>query len=259
MILNYKELKADLKTGNSLETLILIHGLFGSADNLTGPAKLAADAGYRVILPDLRNHGNSFRDIECGLFDMAGDILALADSLGVDDFHIAGHSLGGRVAMLAALLHPDRIKSIAILDIAPVTYKESHHHVFEALAAVPDSAGGAEARRFLSSTLNNPDLAGFLTKGYRDPIDRGQGFAFDHLSLHSNYPAMMLWPELSGICKAPGTAIYGGLSTYVTPDGEAAIKHFFPNLTLVKLENAGHMVHVEGGDLFIEAWKNYLV
>ena len=84
--------------------LVLLHGLLGSGTLLagSGPARALAARGYRVILPDLRGHGDSGRphDPACYPPDvLADDGLALLAHLGLDDYDLGGSSLGGRLVL----------------------------------------------------------------------------------------------------------------------------------------------------------------
>jgi len=84
--------------------VVLLHGLMGSGTLMAshGPARAIAAHGYRVILPDLRGHGDSGRphDPACYPPDvLADDGLALVDHLGLGDYHLAGYSLGGKVVL----------------------------------------------------------------------------------------------------------------------------------------------------------------
>ena len=84
--------------------VVLLHGLMGSGTLLVsgGPARAIAGHGYRVILPDLRGHGDSGRphDPACYPQDvLADDTLALIDHLGLGDYHLAGYSLGGKLVL----------------------------------------------------------------------------------------------------------------------------------------------------------------
>ncbi|HEX3962872.1 MAG TPA: alpha/beta hydrolase [Trebonia sp.] len=86
--------------------LIMVHG-FMSSGLLTlphGPATALADHGYRVILPDLRGHGDSGRPHDPASYPpdvLADDGLALIDWLGLGpgDYDLGGYSLGGRVVL----------------------------------------------------------------------------------------------------------------------------------------------------------------
>jgi pimeloyl-ACP methyl ester carboxylesterase len=95
--------------------LILIHGYTGSALMFlrAGMAGRIAASGYRVILPDLRGHGESARPHDPAAYPpdaLADDGLALVDHLGLTDYDLAGYSLGGRtvIQMLARGATPRR-------------------------------------------------------------------------------------------------------------------------------------------------------
>ncbi|WP_433802538.1 alpha/beta fold hydrolase [Actinomycetospora sp. CA-084318] len=95
--------------------LVFVHGFTGSASQLVdeGPARALAAAGFRVVLPDLRGHGDSDapRDPSAWPPDvLADDGLELVEALGLDDYELVGYSLGGRVVlrMLARGARPRR-------------------------------------------------------------------------------------------------------------------------------------------------------
>jgi pimeloyl-ACP methyl ester carboxylesterase len=83
--------------------VVLLHGLMGSGAQLAdGPARAIADHGYRVILPDLRGHGDSGRPHDPARYPpdiLADDGLALIDHLRLDGYHLGGYSLGGKVVL----------------------------------------------------------------------------------------------------------------------------------------------------------------
>ena len=93
--------------------LILIHGYLSAGMAMAGIARKIAGRGYRVILPDLRGHGESARPHDAGADPpeaLAGDGLALVEHLGLTDYDLAGYSLGGRtvIRMLARGAAPGR-------------------------------------------------------------------------------------------------------------------------------------------------------
>merc|ERR1719237_302108 len=71
---------------------------------------------------DIRNHGRSPHADSMLWSEMAGDVVKFLDYEGYDQAQIVGHSLGGKIAMAMALLHPDRVQNLAVVDIAPVNY-----------------------------------------------------------------------------------------------------------------------------------------
>jgi len=83
---------------------VLLHGLIGSGSLLASQELTLglAAAGYRVILPDLRGHGDSGgpHDPACYPPDvLIDDVLALIDHLGLDDYDLGGYSLGGKLVL----------------------------------------------------------------------------------------------------------------------------------------------------------------
>jgi pimeloyl-ACP methyl ester carboxylesterase len=84
--------------------IVLLHGFmgFGSQWISAGPAAALAEDGFRVILPDLRGHGESARPHDPAGYPpdaLAEDMLALVEELGLDDYDLGGYSLGGRVTL----------------------------------------------------------------------------------------------------------------------------------------------------------------
>jgi pimeloyl-ACP methyl ester carboxylesterase len=103
----------ELGTGRPL---VLIHGYFSTATVnwiRYGHAARLAEAGYRVIMPDLRAHGDSAKPHEAGAYPtdiLADDGLALIDHLGLEDYDLGGYSLGARtvIRLLARGARPAR-------------------------------------------------------------------------------------------------------------------------------------------------------
>ena len=85
--------------------MILIHGFTATAEVSwlrTGIAGRIASHGYRVIMPDLRGHGQSAKPAEADAYPpdvLADDGLALIEHLGVTDYDLTGYSLGGRTVI----------------------------------------------------------------------------------------------------------------------------------------------------------------
>jgi len=91
------------------EPLVLLHGLFGSADNWFGVAPRLAKK-FHVLIPDLRNHGHSPHHAEMDYPLMAADVEKFFVAQKIASAHVIGHSMGGKVAMQFALDFPARVK-----------------------------------------------------------------------------------------------------------------------------------------------------
>lgn len=83
-----------------------------------------AAGGYQIIRFDHRDTGQStshaLGDVRYGLSDLAGDLIAILDAYGVDAAHIVGMSLGGYLAQIVALEHPQRVGSLTLIASEPV-------------------------------------------------------------------------------------------------------------------------------------------
>ena len=104
--------------------LLLLHG-FPQSHAMWHRVAQRLQQHYFLVLPDLRGYGDSSKTP--GLPDhsnyskrnMAHDMVLVMDALGVDGFYLCGHDRGGRVAHRLALDHPERIKKLCVIDIAP--------------------------------------------------------------------------------------------------------------------------------------------
>jgi pimeloyl-ACP methyl ester carboxylesterase len=96
--------------------VIFVHGNNSSA-TYWEETMLALPAGFRAIAPDLRGYGDTqFKPVDAtrGCHDFADDVLALADALGLQRFHVAGHSLGGSVVWAMMATAPARLRSVTL-------------------------------------------------------------------------------------------------------------------------------------------------
>ena len=87
--------------------LCLLHGLFGRAQNF-GALVRRLSGKHRVISLDLRNHGASPHIAGMAYADMAADVVHILRKMGALPCSVVGHSMGGKVAMAAALSAPAR-------------------------------------------------------------------------------------------------------------------------------------------------------
>ena len=100
--------------------LVCIHGLGGTKSSFLPTVSALAPEGFRVVAVDLPGFGDSHKP-RSGRYDsawFAAAIIQLLDELGLERAHLAGNSMGGRVAIEAGLLHPDRIDRIVLLSPA---------------------------------------------------------------------------------------------------------------------------------------------
>ena len=145
--------------------LVLIHGLFGSYENLGMIARQLAE-NFQIINVDLRNHGKSGHLPTMTYPQMAEDVLETLDKLGIGSANFLGHSMGGKVAMQIALTAPARVLKLVLADISPVVTAPRHQTILDALAALPiaELSDRREAEPLLSHAVPELAVRQFLLK-----------------------------------------------------------------------------------------------
>lgn len=100
--------------------VLLLHGFPQTSLCWTGIAPTLAEAGFRVIAPDQRGYSPGARPEGVEHYDtraLVTDVLALADVLRIDTFHLVGHDWGASVAWVAAAEHPARLRSVTAVSV----------------------------------------------------------------------------------------------------------------------------------------------
>ena len=167
-------------TGGSGPPIVLVHGLGGAAGNwrLVAPALAGR---RRVILPELPGHGGSsaLRGIT-SLDPFAGALLALAEAEGASPAPWVGHSLGGLVALRAAVLRPDAVTGIVLAAAAGISSASRAGHVTVTLIGVarPGKLLGMRRRQVARSRVGRTVAFGWW--GVADPagLDPAMAEAF---------------------------------------------------------------------------------
>ena len=251
-------------TENSVDAVppvIIIPGLFGSTVNWRSFAKKLSQT-HHVIVVDQRNHGESPHADSHTYDDMVSDLLALCDRLNFDRVVLCGHSMGGKVAMLFALLHPERLASLAVLDIAPIHYKHSHAPYLRALMEVDllSLSSRSEAEKALKSTITDTSTRLFLMQSL---VGKPGEYRW-----RLNLPILLLdMPEITGfplpdvdgiVSSIQAVFILGGESDYVDEDGVVKIKTFFPKAECFTVDGAGHWLHAERPNEVFEVLIEFL-
>ncbi|MFX0547050.1 alpha/beta fold hydrolase [Roseovarius sp. S1116L3] len=242
-------------TATDAPTLLIAHGLYGSARNWGVIAKRLSDA-RRVVAVDMRNHGDSAWQDTHSYPDMAAD---LAEVIEAEDgpVDVLGHSMGGKAAMVLALTQPDLVNRLIVADIAPVTYEHSQLPYIEAMKSV-DLSGverRSDAAPLLEAVVDNPALVPFFLQSL-DVAQRRWRLNLDVLS--AEMPKIMSFPEVSGKYDGPALFLSGETSDYVQSEHREVIKPLFPNARFMTLKGAGHWLHAEEPRAFVDVVGGWL-
>ena len=98
--------------------VVLLHSLSTNL-HMWDPQAAALAQRFRVVRVDMRGHGLSTApagDYSMGM--LARDVFGVLDALGIHQAHVGGVSIGGRIAMQMAALHPERVLSLMPCDTA---------------------------------------------------------------------------------------------------------------------------------------------
>ena len=149
--------------------LLLLHG-FPQTHVLWRRVAQQLGARYFLVMPDLRGYGDSFKpadeaeQAQMSKRAMAQDVVQLMQSLGHEQFFLCGHDRGGRVSHRLALDHPQRVRKLAVLDIAPtldmygrtdMDFARAYYHWFHLIqpAPLPERMIAGDALPYLHTKL----------------------------------------------------------------------------------------------------------
>jgi esterase len=226
--------------------LVILHGLYGNQGNWSTHARQLA-LQYAVYAFDARNHGQSPHANSMRLEELADDVAETMDSLGIASAHVLGHSMGGKTAMLLALRAPQRVRSLVVVDIAPVAYKKGLDTVLNALLSLDlatlESRSAADAQ--LAQHIASKAVRDFLLANLQRSAAGAFQWRINLPVIRDYFGEVTGWPEQHDAYEGPTLFIRGEKSDYVLPQYYEAMRQQFPRGTLKVVANAGHWVHAE--------------
>lgn len=245
------------KEAKTLPTLLIVHGLFGSARNWGAIARNLA--GPRdVVTVDQRNHGTSPRFPTNSYEDMGEDLAEVIESLDAP-VDLLGHSMGGKAAMQLALTRPDLVRRLVVADIAPVAYNHDQSGHIAAMRGL-DLTGltsRLEADRRLALVEPDPALRAFFLQSLDLKASPPQ-WRLNHDVLEAEMDKIIGWPGTEGAFPGPALFLSGEESHYVRPEHRDRIKAQFPKARFAKLPGAGHWLHADKPREFEETVRVFL-
>lgn len=242
-------------TPTDLPSLLIAHGLYGSARNWGVIARRMADT-RQVIAVDMRNHGHSPWLPSHSYPDLADDLAGVITEIG-GPFDVVGHSMGGKASMMLALRHPALVRRLVAADIAPVPYTHSQMPFIKAMKAV-DLTGvtrKSDAETQLAALGVEPALQSFFTQSLDVP---GKAWRLNLDVLAAEMSGIMSFPKTSSHFDGPALFLSGGASEYVLPEHRATIRALFPHARFAKIPGAGHWLHAEKPHEFEASLRAYL-
>jgi pimeloyl-ACP methyl ester carboxylesterase len=262
--------------GESGPRVVFVHGLFGQGKNWTTIAKGLAEE-HRVTLLDLPNHGHSPWTDTADYLDMAELVAAELERFG-EPVTLVGHSMGGKVAMALALRRPELLHALVVVDVAPVEYPtrggrtDDPDEEASPFAAFIDAMQAidldtlrtrADADRALRDAVPSDMVRSFLLQSLvREGLGDAAGWRWrlNLDTLERDLDRLRGWPEPPSGARYDGPVLWiaGANSTYVLPEDREHMDALFPGTRLVRIKGAGHWVHSEQPEIFVEALRRFL-
>jgi len=233
--------------------LVMLHGLFGFSDNWQTHAKKLAEY-FQVTIVDLRNHGHSPWSEEFSYGLMVQDLQELFKDLNIESPILLGHSMGGKLAMHYDAAFPNFLEKIIVVDMGVKAYPPHHAHILAAIHAIDlsEMSARSEAEAILKTFIDSDGIRQFLLKNlYWE--EKGK------LAWRVNFPVLEAsMPDILSALPAhesftSALFIRGLLSNYMLDDDMERIEAYYPDVQFASIANAGHWVHAEAPEAFIDA------
>jgi pimeloyl-ACP methyl ester carboxylesterase len=247
-----------VKSGSSGPEVVILHGLLGSSRNWQRIMReLSSDC--RVIVPDLRNHGDSPHGPH-SIAAMRDDIVHLIETNCEGPPHLVGHSMGGLAAMAVSTSDAAAVASLTVVDIVPARRAEGLRKILDALMELDlkSISNRGDADKALSEKILNAGVRQFLLQNLRRN-------ATGDFTWRSNLPELYRFVEEEtfvlppdAVYSGPTLVIAGGRSEYKVWEHEKLFRTHFPAMILEIFEDAGHWVHMDAPDRFVHRLREWV-
>ncbi len=249
--------------------LVIVHGLYGSSDNWVNIGKRLAEK-HTVYMIDQRNHGHSPFSDSHTFNDMRNDLEEFFEKHKIEKATLLGHSMGGKVAMWFAADFPEKVEKLVIADIAPKDYLllrgdsqfYLHQNILLAMQEIDFTKikSRNDVDDFMSQKIDDVNIRQFLLKNVaKDKVNHqykwrvNAGVLYDHLDEIVSGVNRNWLDDRIPITSYPVIFIRGMKSKYILPEDEPMIKEIYPDSQIVDIPNAGHWLHAEQPELFMQA------
>lgn len=249
------------KATQDLPVVFLIHGFGADSSNWVRFAN-ELEGNYHFIIPDLPGHGDTTRTLELDYHVrvQAQRILALADALGIDKFHVAGSSMGGAISIALAFEAPERLLSMGLVDAAGVTLVTPE---FAELLAQGDNSNPliphTPEDMFVTmdwAMADPPWLPDFFVTQMGKLKAENSAVAE---KVHAGINNQMNFVNQLHTIQTPTLIVWGKLDRLLTVDNVPVFDREIPNSEAVIFDTLGHLPMAESpsdtAEVFAEFWS----
>jgi len=239
---------------------VFLHGLLGSSDTFYNAA-LALSDRYTVFIPDLRNHGRSPHHPEMNYNAMCSDLLHFFEEHHIEKPIVAGHSMGGKLAMVLALKMPDIPARLIVVDIALRAYPVHYIKVLMPALDIDFNTmkSRSDIRHFLIGKISDFRIVDLLIKNIERKENNTLGWRSNFEVLYNSTAHFLDEVNLPGLYKSPTLIISGEKSDYVNNNDIIELRNKFPDLQQRIIPGSGHWVHSDNQQSFLKALNEFLV
>ena len=258
---------------NSSERIVFLHGMMAFAANWR---KIASrlESEFQCLIYDQRGHGRSFKP-ESGYSPeiFAQDLDKITTQLGWDRFHLVGHSMGGRNAMVFSNKYPEKVKTLTIEDIGPEADMRSILYYKDLLEMVPTPFNSKEEiKKYFTEIFEKNNkfkepitvLSSFLQANIEEKTEGPQRGLYDwRFSKNAIYEIVKdgalkdRWFEISNF-KMPVLLVRGQFSHLLSRETFEKMCAINSNIHGVEIAGAGHWVHYEKFEEFAQVLRDFL-
>jgi pimeloyl-ACP methyl ester carboxylesterase len=242
--------------------VVILHGLLGISDNWVGFSRRLAEEGYKVYIPDQRNHGQSPQHPILNYYALTDDLAEFIDTHQLKNPIILGHSMGGKVAMRYTLEHPGSVERLIIVDTSLRSYYRFNYHLklIDAMLSVDfnQAATRQEVEAKLLEKINDDRLVQFLMKNLFWKEKGRLGWRPNLAAISNNVDAMYDGVFYSVKYEKPVLFIRGGQSDYILEEDIPVILQNFPNAIIRTIDSGTHWVHADEPEEFYTLITGFL-
>jgi esterase len=253
----------------SEQRIVFIHGLMAFSANWRKIASRLENE-FQCLIYDQRGHGRSFKpDFGYTPEIFAEDLFKITNELGWNSFHLVGHSIGARNAMVFAHLYPEKVKTLTLEDMGPDADTKSVEYYQRMLEVIPtpfksktDMQKFFEEEFGLLFTSKEPSatLSLFLQANMEEKQSGLLDWKFSKQAVYEIVKeghAKDRWFEVSSF-KMPVLLIRGEKSHILKQETYDKMLSINPKITGVTIKDTGHWVHFEKFQEFTNELRTFI-
>lgn len=248
-------------------TLVLVNGLGSQCINYpVAWCEMFAAEGFQVVRLDNRDVGLSSKldGQEYGLSDMADDVVAVLDALGVGAAHVLGASLGGMIVQQLAIDHPDRV--LTLTSVMSRTGEPGFGDAAPEALALLLGPPASSRDEYIEQHVTAIGVYGSQREWIDDDVTRARAAAaYDRCFCPAGIGRQMKAvlggssrdEALRGV-RIPALVLHGSRDTLVHPSGGRHTAEVLPRARYVEIEGLGHDYPPASWPRWVDTWSSFV-